>query len=387
MQIGRPAAPIEQSTDTAVRFMPVDALRGIAALGVLMFHLLRNSPQTEVLDRIMPPWMKSISDLGRTGVAIFFVISGFVIAYTTDRSGDRLRDGFRFSVRRQVRLDPPYYAVLLVVIAISLVERQIPALVHREFTLTDALLNTLYLQGITDRPALLSVAWTLCIEVQFYLVVVTFTMMRGSRVFRSAPPRVRFAVVPAAAVLVGLVSAALPFFDAAGGPWFISYWILFLIGMIAHWYHVASIPRWSAWAAMASIGGWLVALEIHQSGQAFTETWAGWLTGLGLMALASSQRLTAKPPKVLLFFGAISYSLYLIHMPVIDTVMALGFKLTGDSGSGAAAAYLLGATGSVFGAWVLHRTIEMRSMSWSTSLKQVSASELFLGASSRLRRR
>ena len=95
--------------DAAGRIQVIDALRGVAALSVLGFHLLRSSAQVKLLASTLQ-LVDDTFDYGRSGVAIFFVISGFVIAYTTRRStgaaarpDGSLPDGSFGSTRRTTR--------------------------------------------------------------------------------------------------------------------------------------------------------------------------------------------------------------------------------------------------------------------------------------------
>ena len=61
------------------RFSFVDALRGIAALAVVLFHAFEGNHIPQLIP-VMPRWITDIIDHGNLGVAIFFVLSGFVIA-------------------------------------------------------------------------------------------------------------------------------------------------------------------------------------------------------------------------------------------------------------------------------------------------------------------
>src|SRR5579872_7415052 len=84
----------------------VDGLRGVAALAVMLYHLVGRTSAGV------------LTQYGFLGVAIFFVLSGFVIASVV---GDRRVDaGFlgRFALRRMVRLDIPYWLNIALAIAL-----------------------------------------------------------------------------------------------------------------------------------------------------------------------------------------------------------------------------------------------------------------------------
>ena len=354
------------------RYLPIDAMRGIAALSVLFFHLQDDSPQTAVLKRVLPgPW-KLASDYGRSGVAIFFVISGFVIAYTTRDLGSRVRDGVRFSIRRQVRLDPPYYLVIAGVVIVFSSERFVPGLVYQHYTPREVVLNMFYLQGIAKVPSILGVAWTLCLEVQFYLFVTLLVIASGwfvrDAAARSRRRRRRRLVRIGASVMAGF-SLSLPFLGWSAGPWFVGLWWMFWFGMVLCWFAIGQVSQATVLATTCGLAVWCVAMQAAGHADRWGGEWTALLSGLAILALLMTGRMSSRPPRALLFFGAISYSLYLIHGPVIDTLMAAGFKLTGSNRFGAVLFYLLGAGVSVGSAVLLRRFVERPSMRLSHRLK------------------
>ena len=55
---------------TNTRFESLDAMRGLASLAVVIFHIGSNEFQ--------PLWLKFIATYGEVGVQLFFVLSGFI---------------------------------------------------------------------------------------------------------------------------------------------------------------------------------------------------------------------------------------------------------------------------------------------------------------------
>ena len=82
----------------------VDALRGIAALSVACYHIFRYGPLPELADPVVPGILKLWFDHGWMGVQVFFVISGFVIAYSVRNA--RITPGYvgNYAFRRSIRL-------------------------------------------------------------------------------------------------------------------------------------------------------------------------------------------------------------------------------------------------------------------------------------------
>jgi len=96
----------------ARRLTHIDALRGIATIWVVLFHEVKAGPLWEAI----PTVPRALFEWGHLGVAIFFALSGFVIARSLGNQNlDRSSSG-RFLVRRYVRLLPPYYFSIAVVL-------------------------------------------------------------------------------------------------------------------------------------------------------------------------------------------------------------------------------------------------------------------------------
>lgn len=354
----------------AGRFLPIDAMRGIASLSVLAFHLFRSPPQADVLAAAFPAPVEVFSDYARSGVAVFFVISGFVIAYTTRSLGPRVRDGARFALRRQVRLDPPYYAVMAFVLVLMLGERLVPGLESRTLSAGDVVLNMLYLQDIAGVPSVLAVAWTLCLEVQFYLVIVLLTVAAGRMSRLRGSQRHSGLFVRLSALVLGAISLALPLLGLDGGPWFIGTWWMFCFGAVIAWYMLGKLSARTTGLVCAVVGIWCLAVTLWSPvADPWGSHWFAWITGGVILAILATGSMSRRPPRAFLYLGALSYSLYLVHLPVIDTVMAGAYKLTGDSTGGALLAYALAAAASFGAAMLVHRLVEQPAMGWSERLK------------------
>src|ERR1017187_46026 len=155
-------------TTSHQRLSTLDALRGLAALGVCWFHFT-NGNKAFLPDGLL----KSSGAYGWLGVEMFFVISGFIIPYTLQRSGYRSSDYGRFLIKRIIRLDPPYLVAILAVIALNYASAASPGFngPHFNFSLVQVTLHLGYLNVFFGYPWLNPVFWTLAIELQYYLAV------------------------------------------------------------------------------------------------------------------------------------------------------------------------------------------------------------------------
>jgi peptidoglycan/LPS O-acetylase OafA/YrhL len=160
-----PSVLSPQSCATLPRVRELDAIRGVAALAVVAYHLY---PATFA-------W-------GRTGVDLFFVLSGYLITQILLRHQGSGRLLGAFYARRGLRIWPIYYLALLACVALNrLLERPSPV---------DGLIYYLtFTQGVPHYwsgpvppflPALLH-TWTLALEEQFYLIWPALVALAGRR--------------------------------------------------------------------------------------------------------------------------------------------------------------------------------------------------------------
>ena len=99
------------------RLSYADGVRGLAALWVVLFHASEGG-HIEHLKSALPDFITvAVFDWGHLGVAVFFVLSGFVMAHTVRKYDFTPAFGTRFMLRRLARLTPPYYASIIFVLA------------------------------------------------------------------------------------------------------------------------------------------------------------------------------------------------------------------------------------------------------------------------------
>ena len=204
-----------QSAAPRGRFLFLDALRGIAALGVVLSHVVEGK-HIDGLAAILPGWTVAALKHGGLGVGIFFAISGFVIAHSVYADRVTLRFVGRFMLRRSIRLDPPYWlAIALVLASAGLSAMVVPDKVPLDVSTGQLLAHLFYLQEILGYPHLNIVFWTLCLEVQFYLIYVSLLCLSRNDPDQPLQGR-RTAIVLALALLVSLLWPTGVFTEA---PW------------------------------------------------------------------------------------------------------------------------------------------------------------------------
>src|SRR3954471_21295245 len=103
------------------RFLYIDALRGIAAIVVMYFHFANGMLETpgiyHGIDHDIAAALCQFVEMGKFGVALFFIISGFVIPSSFGlMTAHRIK---RFMISRFFRLYPMYWISLASFVAIS----------------------------------------------------------------------------------------------------------------------------------------------------------------------------------------------------------------------------------------------------------------------------
>jgi peptidoglycan/LPS O-acetylase OafA/YrhL len=312
------------STHFHRRFAFVDALRGFAALSVVLYHAYEGSHITGLLAHL-PAWVTYLLKQGGIGVAVFFVLSGFVISHSVASSRVTFPFVGRFMLRRSIRLEPPYWLAIVLAICFALLSaRVLPGKEPPSYSAGQIAAHIFYLQEMLGYTEINFVFWTLCQEVQFYFVYVLLLAL--SRNDPAQPMQGRATAVTFA--VAALISLLWPLEIFTEGPWrgsFLPLWHGFLLGSGAYWAwrHPAIAPYYLVYGAILLVAG-----AFHSDN--FT-TICG-LTSLLLWAAAISGRIySACSWPWIQMLGAISYSLYLTHNPITGAAFRVGYMVTGRS--------------------------------------------------------
>jgi len=340
------------------RFRPdIQGLRAIAVGAV-------------VLDHAGIPFVPG----GYVGVDVFFVISGFLIS--THLLTGLERDGrvrfAAFFARRARRILPA--SLLVLVLSVIGAMMWVPPLL-RTRVLEDAVATALYVpnysfavQGTdylaqTSTPSLFQHYWSLGVEEQFYLVwpvvlALVWFLGRRSRRALAVVLTVLVASSLACAVQLTLVEQPWAFFSLWSRAWELGAGGLVALALRAR-------PRMMPPVA-AGIAGWLGLLGIVAAAVLYSDTtpFPGYAAVLPVAATALVVLVGGTPsrfgPQLVLgtrplqFLGLVSYSLYLVHWPVLQLAQAA----RGQADPLPLWATALLALGSVPLAGLLHRFVE-----------------------------
>jgi peptidoglycan/LPS O-acetylase OafA/YrhL len=350
----------------------VDGLRAIAALGVVVLHAFLLSGHNGQSQHDLPA-IKNLALDGNYSVAIFITMSGFVLMVPVCRAaGQRLRGGsLEYLKRRARRILPPYFAALVLVLALI---AAVPLLQHKHNTSWDGqipvtwggVLSHVFLVNNVTKTWSIQIdgpMWSIATEWQIYLLMPLVLLPLWRRI-RPVPT----VVLALAAGL--MIHHFLRRVDAAH-YWFIG---IFALGMLAaHVYVNGPRPRWLPLAARVVAAGVFIAYVFWRDQIApntpVSEIVVGAAMALLLAALGQEARegkhtrlLRALQSRVLTSIGLFSYSLYLIHAPLL----AVGGLLLLHSGFDTLGRFLVMllvvAPMVVAVSYAFHRLVERRFM-------------------------
>ncbi len=295
-----------RSTDQR-RLRELDSLRGIAAVCVLLFHLSYHTDPHRQFP-IQFPW-------GHYGVELFFVISGFVILMTLEKSANLAE----FVVSRATRLYPTYWCAVLFttcVVALLTPEKAVP--------MTAVAVNLTTVQALARVTNVDPSYWTLTVELVFYLLLGAWFKFRGAG--RSDIETYAIGWLLAAALLrtvLLLQHRELPGFVAT--PLLLYYGQFFICGICL--YRLYS-NNFSGVTLLTLAGACAMSLFGGASASFNTAPVPYFLLTCaiaGVVFLASHSWLPLLRNPVLIFFGEISFPLYLIHQKVGETLMSVAY--------------------------------------------------------------
>ncbi len=146
------------------RIPELDALRGLAAMAIVAFHL---NPIA-----LFPGW---------TGVDLFFVLSGYLITGIILRHGQTRGFLATFYMRRGLRIWPIYYLTLFVLVAVNRYLPRPESLAGLPYYLTYTQNLPLYWREKAPDLPPFNHTWTLALEEQFYVIWPALLLLSGRR--------------------------------------------------------------------------------------------------------------------------------------------------------------------------------------------------------------
>lgn len=287
----------------------IQVLRAVAAIMVVLHHAF---PHYEAMGGELV-WLRSISNWGFVGVDIFFVISGFIMAYTTFKKERGLLSAKTFLQHRLFRVFLGYWPFFFMMLAILLVT-------HSPRLDDMSMLGSFTLTNVDMFQLVLPVSWSLSYELYFYLLFV-FTFMFSLKQLYVAIPLFVGAIL--FLVLYAFFDASMP------SRFFYSHFLLeFFAGVLLFMYqkHLMKL-----WLLPVSIVIMLISLWYGVGHELKNGLFRVLSFGTAALTLVFSVLILEHHKyflagKSLKSLGDASYTLYLSHLIIIELFYLSGLR-------------------------------------------------------------
>ncbi len=316
----------------------LDFLRGLAALSVCIFHFTNGKKD------FLPDgnFVKDAGSYGNYGVQVFFVISGLVIPYSMEKANYAIRFFKEFMLKRIIRIEPPYLLSICLILLLNYISTLSPY--YRGGAVQIDFLNLLfhlgYINAFVDSKWLNPVYWTLAIEFQYYLIMACiFPLLVSSKKY--------------------LWIAVLLIFNCIGlllkDPNLIfEYALYFSIGIVMFKFINGSINT-----GIYSVTIILLLISVFVQFK-----WPGLVAAIIPVLFI---QFTIKN-KLSVFLGSISYSLYLLHVPVGVRIINLSETfVTGIEEKMIVLVVALLIT--IFASWLFCKYVELPCKKWAKGIR------------------
>ncbi len=312
----------------------LDALRGLAAAYVLMYHMVFVAQPNLAL----PRWVEKVAHAGGSGVTLFFIVSAFSLYYTMPLRANDRSPVIGFFIHRFFRIAPLFYAM----IALSALRDIWLFDAHHSVWMYVSQLAFVFNFVPGHQEGFVWAGWTIGVEMVFYAV---FPLIYAR--VRSTGDSVAFAFL---CLLLWMFVQLLLEYSLMPPEWeksilqwsSLRYFPVFAVGAIV--YHQYLRPtagdgrpddRRGVGNALIMIGlFWFYTLLNGWMPNVFGDLfyWQGVAYGSILLGTAMS------PWKVIVnrittFLGKVSYSVYLLHTTVIYLLSPVYARIYGESPS------------------------------------------------------
>ncbi|MBS1144280.1 MAG: Acyltransferase 3 [Proteobacteria bacterium] len=322
----------------------IDALKAVAALLVLLNHYSSYGPLAQAAREAFPATFGWFFEYGRMAVQVFLVIAGFLAARGLSAEGQALgASPLPLIWKRYLRLAIPYLAAIgLAIMAAAIADQWLDdEAIPARATLSQWLAHAFLLHNVLGFDALSAGVWYIAIDFQLFALM-AILLWSGRR--RLVAP----------AFVLGMALASLFWFnrDASWDNWAIYFFGSYGLGAAAWW--ASDRRQMSSWLGVIATVA-IAALIVDFRLRILLALMVALLLGFGRRTGLLEQWPNARP---LAFLGQISYSIFLVHFPVLLVANGLYAKFEFESTLSAMIGLVLAWAASIGAATLFYRWIE-----------------------------
>ena len=304
------------NSQKASRFTYIDLLRICAVQFIILHHLAFYGPMSDIAMPLAPSVFHWFSQYARIAVQVFLVMGGFLAARAlAPHLLLRTQTPIASLANRYLKLAMPFAVALLISLPCAALSRQ--WIVNYDYipdapTLVQFLANLSLLHGILGIDPLIAGAWYIAIDFQLYATLL-LTLWISGQLFSSQTHQKRCALT-----LVGLLATASLFYfnrNAAFDNFSPYFFAAYALGILTSWQPLVSRRRLGLFLVLILAAS---ALMVDFRLRILVALCAA----LFLLRGTTSERHLELAPWMN-YLAKISYSIFLIHFPVILLIGAL----------------------------------------------------------------
>lgn len=315
----------------------IETIRGLAALAVCLFHFTKGN----MVFHGSSAYYLGLASYGWLGVEAFFVVSGFIIPYSLVKSGYTIQRFFQFFAKRCIRIEPPYLLSVILVIALAYASTLAPGFKGEsfQFNFLQTISHVAYLPEHLGFKWLLPVYWSLEAEFHYYILIGLCLPLLWKSQFSLLTG---FALGLAASFFIPL--------------YVFSFMPLFIMGIAVAAFKTGKLKQQILWPVVLACVA--VSLVRHQP---YTMAVTGVLSALLICYAEFKTGITE-------FLGKISFSLYLLHVPIGGRIINFGGRYA-DTGWKVWAVLFIALSVTLATSWLFYKLVEYPSQRLSKKIQ------------------
>ncbi|MGE0039369.1 MAG: acyltransferase family protein [Xanthobacteraceae bacterium] len=305
--MSKPRSPAGPENQSHGRVEVLDLLRLLAVFAVLLFHYGFRGAVADGFTEVSLPGLVPVAKYGYLGVQLFFIISGFVIAYSAEG-----RTASAFAVARAARIYPTFVLCMTVTFLLALMI----GAPRFEASITQWLANLIVVSPALKQPFMDGAYWSIVYEITFYgwvFLLLLFNLFRRETV-----------LIVVVWLAISIVNETIVHSGALLRLFLTDQSAFFCIGLVL--YQIFRGRRDRTIMLLLALSTAVAVTQAFTGADWMREHYhtefnnlviaAVCIASVGLVAFAMNVRRLPLPAGVVLAIGGLTYPLYLLHQHI-----------------------------------------------------------------------